>query len=205
MMDPEHQKAMSWTSPGLVEADQDEDSTEDDETGTTETEAPPPIDEATQLLRYGALNRLIKVGLATEPAPESIELHRLVARFVSASITDTARQSVEAAVFRFARKINGEGLPAPLIPLEPHLRHLADQAEACASPAAGNLFNEFGYHLRVVARFQDARAAVERALTIFEMHFGTDAKTYQRKPDFVSRRSSVLLVKTNTPNNQVRN
>ena len=137
------------------------------------------VDEASELLRQDALNRLVRVGLVTEPTPESTKLHRLVVRFVEAEADDlpAARQAVETRMLATAQQINQSGRPGPLIPLEPHLRHVAEQSAKAASRDAGTLFNELGSHLRQVARYQDALAAYKRALSIFEAALGPDHPT----------------------------
>jgi len=55
-----------------------------------------------------------------------------------------------------------------------HLRHLANVAEQRGWSEAGSLYNELGYHLRMVAAYDGARAAYERALAIDEAVFGAD-------------------------------
>ncbi|CAG0969031.1 partial Regulatory protein AfsR, partial [Anaerolineales bacterium] len=59
-------------------------------------------------------------------------------------------------------------------PLLLHARAVAEYAEMAALEPAGTLWNELGYHIKVLADFAGARAAYERALRIFEKALGED-------------------------------
>ena len=77
---------------------------------------------------------------------------------------------------------NDTGLPERFQPLRPHARAVAEWAEKAAAEDssaessavedAGTLWNNLGYHLKMVADYAGARASYERALRIDEAAFG---------------------------------
>lgn len=124
-----------------------------------------------------AINRLVNLGLV-DREDDKIILHRLVAAFALSHKTDLAMQdAVEAAVAKSASAQNKSGLPGPLRPWVPHLRHVAERAADRGASLAGVLFNNLGYHLRMVADLPAAKAAYERALRIDEATYGSDHPT----------------------------
>ncbi len=66
------------------------------------------------------------------------------------------------------------GLPAQFVPLRPHVEVAAASAEEAGLELAGVLWNELGYHRRMVAEYAGARTAHERALAIDEQIYGPD-------------------------------
>ena len=64
------------------------------------------------------------------------------------------------------------GLPERFQPLRPHARAVAEWAEEAGVEKAGTLWNNLGYHLKMVADYAGARASLERALRIDEAAFG---------------------------------
>ena len=134
-----------------------------------------------------ALRALSNVGLITLDSELRPIVHRLVQEFAQLRIADSplllgegegVRESLaslmEIAIGGLASEINKAGLPKEMAPLLPHLRTLAERAEARRAQNAGGLFNELGCHLHEVADYAAARAAFERALAIDEKTFGPD-------------------------------
>ncbi len=132
------------------------------------------VDEASQLLQYDALNRLLRIGLVSEPTPVTAKVHRLVGRFVEAIARDLpgAWNAVAATLLANVRQVGQSGAFAPLISLEPHLRHLAESAGPAATKTAYDLYRELGYLLRRIARYRDAASAYEHGLAIAEQILG---------------------------------
>jgi tetratricopeptide (TPR) repeat protein len=106
-------------------------------------------------------------------------LHPLLAQFGRG--LDAGRKSLaqfSEALARLANQTNHEedstgnySLSAPLLP---HVREAAGHAESAGLPAAGKLWNSFGYHIRYLADYAGAKAAFERALKFFEKHLGEE-------------------------------
>lgn len=66
------------------------------------------------------------------------------------------------------------------IPLRAHMPTLAAHAENEKLKSAGALWNNYGYHLKMIANYSGARAAYECALKIDEANFGPDHPTVAR-------------------------
>ncbi|MEW8496200.1 MAG: tetratricopeptide repeat protein, partial [Candidatus Thiodiazotropha taylori] len=137
---------------------------------------PEQPDEAFLIDHEEALQRVLSLGLLQSEADGSLVIHRLVGLFVRQQNDDWVDtcERVEAHFNNGASVINNQGLPAPLLPWRAHLKHLAEQAETRGSEAAGRLWNNWGYHLDMVADYAKARTAFERALAIDEAAFGVD-------------------------------
>jgi tetratricopeptide (TPR) repeat protein len=131
-------------------------------------------DEAAVLRFEDGLLRLRELGLIAEQENGALVLHRLLAAFVRSESDDerTHRQHVEAAVLAEARRLNHAGYPGPLLAWQPQLRFVAEQATATGSEHAGSLLVNLGYHLNMMAAFDDARAAYERSLEIDQSRLG---------------------------------
>ena len=82
--------------------------------------------------------------------------------------------SLASALARLSYAATQTGLPASFYPLRPHLEAALPAVDAAGLEQAGALWNNLGYHLRMVADFSRARAAYERALAIFEKVLGPD-------------------------------
>ena len=133
-------------------------------------------DEAAILRFEDSLRRLRELGLIAEQESGALMLHRLLAAFVRSAAGEEAthRGRVEASVFADATRLNQAGYPAPLLDWQPQLRFVTEQAARAGGEHAGGLFNELGYHLRMVADFAGAGAAYERALKTDEASFHPD-------------------------------
>jgi Tfp pilus assembly protein PilF len=123
-----------------------------------------------------ALNLTLRLGLLTGGGESAVEMHRLAGHFVRANVK-TAGQDRDAVIEALSPRlveINNPGLPAPMAPFLPHLRHLAESTAADGLEQAGGLLNNLGYHLLLVADLAGAKAAFERALAIGEAALGPD-------------------------------
>jgi tetratricopeptide (TPR) repeat protein len=137
------------------------------------------VDDANEsaILRFeDGLARLRELGLISEQGDGGLVLHRLLAAFVrsEAGSPDTYRVEVEAAVLAAAQRVNQGGYPAPLLAWQPQLRFVAERAVEKDSAHGSDLLSQLGNHLAMVADFEGARAAYERALRIDEACFGAD-------------------------------
>ena len=122
------------------------------------------------------LQRLSEVGLLEIGRQDgSLTLHRLLAAFVQQAAPDTEAQ---AAVERVMRSISYDlltkGIPAPLVALQPHLRHITAAALVRGDEDAATLANNLGYHLKMIGDYAAARPLSERALAIREQMLGSD-------------------------------
>jgi tetratricopeptide (TPR) repeat protein len=152
------------------------------------------VDEADDVaaLRFEhGLARLRELGLILTQEDCALKLHRLLTVFVQerASGAEEHRTQVEAAVLAEAARLNQRGYPLPLLIWQPQLRYVAERAALTSSARAGGLFNELGYHLRMIADFAGARAAFERALRIDEASFGPE---HLNVASYVNNLGSVL-------------
>ena len=141
------------------------------------------LEEAAQIDREacdGALGVLAGLGLVEMGEPEAgAAIHPLLAEYackiaLSSPEGEGALAALADALVAFATQANQTGLPARFAPLRPHVAAVAAAAQEAGLEGAGTLWNESGYHLRMVADYVGARAAYERALAIGERAFGPD-------------------------------
>ncbi|HEY1017081.1 MAG TPA: tetratricopeptide repeat protein, partial [Herpetosiphonaceae bacterium] len=124
-----------------------------------------------------ALGRLVDLGFLSI-GPDGILLHRLVQAFVSTVLGDPrAEQAVETALCDRAVSLNHAGLPTALHPLAVHLRWLTRTMASREDLAMALLCDEFGYYLRMMGEYREARPLTERALAIRERRVGADHPT----------------------------
>jgi tetratricopeptide (TPR) repeat protein len=67
---------------------------------------------------------------------------------------------------------NETGLPERFQPLRTHARAVAAWAEEAELEKAGMLWNNLGYHLKMMADYEGARASLERALGLWREAYG---------------------------------
>ncbi len=122
------------------------------------------------------LQRLSEVGLLEIGRQDgSLTLHRLLAAFVQQAAPDNGAQAaVERVMRRTASELNMKGIPAPLVALQPHLRHITAAALVRGDEQAAKLANELGLHLDMIGDYAAARPLYERALAIREQVLGRD-------------------------------
>ncbi|MCG7904800.1 MAG: tetratricopeptide repeat protein [Candidatus Thiodiazotropha weberae] len=137
---------------------------------------PEQPDEAFLIDQEDALQRILSLGLVQSEADGSLVMHRLVGLYVRQQSNDWVDvcDRAETVLYNTAKEINEYGLPAPLLPWRIHLQHVAEHAETRGSKVAGKLWNELGHHLIMVADYEEARIATERALSIDETAFGSN-------------------------------
>ena len=124
-----------------------------------------------------ALDRLRGLGLITPEERGSSIIHPLMAEFARMQDLDTeasALPDLARALGNMASDANKTGLPEAMMPLREHLRAVAMAAEAAELDTGGWLWNELGYHLRVVADYKGAKEHYERVLKVSETVYGSD-------------------------------
>jgi tetratricopeptide (TPR) repeat protein len=122
----------------------------------------------------GAVQGLAELGLA-RPGEAGPSLHPLLAEFARREDKEQAGlQALAEALGGLSKAALDTGLPEKMSPLRPHLAQAAGHAEAAGLERAGALWNNLGYHLKMIADYPAARAAYERALRIDEAVFGPD-------------------------------
>ena len=119
--------------------------------------------------------RLLTLGLMEQEREDvtTLRLHQLLAVFVRGVATDdTAQTAVADALVKIVGQLNRAGIPIPLLPLQPHLRHVTDAAVERADQQAARLCNELGYYLKMVGDLAGARPYYERSLAIRQQELG---------------------------------
>jgi tetratricopeptide (TPR) repeat protein len=131
------------------------------------------VDSDDELLAVDALERLTALGLLEHDEDAGPTLHRLLAAFVQEIAQDDAAQTaVEQTMISVASDLNTKGIPAPLLALQPHLRHITAAALGREDDPGATLANNLGYHLQMIGDYAGARPYFERALAIFEQALG---------------------------------
>ena len=132
--------------------------------------------DAAQMRASDALKRLTDLGLGEAERDGALVLHRLLAAYVrnTAAAPAEARAAVERAVKGEADKLISAGYPAPLQAWQVHLRAVAEAAAEAGGERAGGLLVSLGNYLRMIAAFDEAQDAYERALAIFEAAHGPE-------------------------------
>lgn len=121
------------------------------------------------------LARLVALGLVTEGAAGAIQVHQLLAHFVSGAVYKTSAQAaVENTVITAAQRLNKTGNPAQIRLWQVHLRHITAVAQCRNDKRVAQLAHELGIHLTQEADFAAARRYLEQALAIREKIFGLE-------------------------------
>jgi len=124
-----------------------------------------PADLAESRRAERALRRLLDLGLLAETTTSTSTMHRLVAQFVTANIQEVEALSDVARTFLArAEAINALAMPSEMLVLQPHLRVLAEAAQANGDALSAALDNALGDHLRMLGDLDRARPYLERAL-----------------------------------------
>lgn len=127
--------------------------------------------EHTQASR--AIVRLLATGLLERAGLQSYRLHRLIAAFVRGKGDEAdALSDVISAIIRYMEPANEAADPRPLIPLRPHVVHLADVTTDRADPLAYQVNLQYAIHLRVADDLEGARTYTTRALAAAQLHYG---------------------------------
>ncbi|MBI4759837.1 MAG: FxSxx-COOH system tetratricopeptide repeat protein [Chloroflexota bacterium] len=125
-------------------------------------------DEALSTL-YGL--GLLKLGEADLPA-----IHPLLADYARGLAKEAPEilEKLADALAVLSNQANDTGLPARFVPFRSHMPITASRAEESGLQDAGALWNNYGYHLNMIADYAGARAAYERAIKIWEANLGPD-------------------------------
>ncbi|MBF0325131.1 MAG: tetratricopeptide repeat protein [Alphaproteobacteria bacterium] len=131
--------------------------------------------EPDELALADALARLSDLGLIELDDDGRPQLHRLVAAFAMARANPDGaeRERVEGVLLMAARGQNEIRLP--LLDWLPHLRLVAERADAGNGEMAAALLSELGLHLLHLADHTGALDCQKRALSLAEAHWGADA------------------------------
>lgn len=125
------------------------------------------------------LHRLLELGLLEEQHPNissptpALRLHRLLAAFVQESAHDKIAQvMVEWVMTYTAYDLNMKGIPAPLLALATHLRHITEIALQRGDEQAATLASNLGFYLKMIGDYSGAKPYYQRALAIREQVLG---------------------------------
>ncbi len=128
------------------------------------------------------LGRLEDLGLVTLGETGAV-VHPLLAEFARAvdeEAEESALPGLVSALGDLSYEALEKGLPELFKPLRPHMETAAKAAEETRLEGAGWLWNILGNHLRMVAEYERAKKAFERALLIRKEKLGdkhTDTAT----------------------------
>lgn len=120
-----------------------------------------------------ALARLGDVGLL-EADGASIKIHRLIALFALDHADPEAQPRVETMVTQLIHEVNRKVLPLELAAVQPHLRHVVEQALRRSDQRAANLAENFAYYLDTLGEHAAVRSLYEQALAIYEQLLGAE-------------------------------
>ena len=128
-----------------------------------------PGDATERQIRDG-LPRLRRVGLVTSEGADHVSMHRLVAHFVGDLVTEakTALEVMGRALHGEATRINQSGRASDLLPMQAHLRHLANRLVEDDVAVGGYLLNVLGDHLIMLGDLAAALRSYQASHSIFE-------------------------------------
>ncbi len=141
---------------------------------------PPEIfEEALKISRDAcdeALQDLCGLGLLKQEQSGLPSIHPLLAEYARylGKGNDEILPALADTLATISDKANQTGIPADFNLIKPHLPILAAFTEDAKLEDTGTLWNNYGYHLNMIADYAGARAAYERALKIDEANFGAE-------------------------------
>jgi tetratricopeptide (TPR) repeat protein len=116
--------------------------------------------------------------LGMEPGDVGPAIHPLLAEYARTLPDEREEESplfaLADALVSLGNEANATELPTQFIPFRPHVEVVAPAVQEAELAQAGKLWGEMARHLRRVANYEEARAAIERALAINEAAFGPD-------------------------------
>jgi len=114
-----------------------------------------------------ALSLLYGLGLLRENESQPT-IHPLLAEYARGLSREDIKilEALANTLGTLAYEGNETGLPARFDSIKPHIPVLALYAENEKIEDAGRLWNNYGYHLKMIADYSSARGAYERALKI---------------------------------------
>ncbi|NLF12379.1 MAG: tetratricopeptide repeat protein, partial [Anaerolineaceae bacterium] len=127
-----------------------------------------------------ALSQLVGLGLLAWPAGEAgPAIHPLLGEFGQAMDRlqpegEGVLGGVAEALARLTFDANETGLPGRFAPLRAHAEAVAPAVEGARPEVASTLWNNLGFHLRMIADLAASRSALERALAIDEQAYGPE-------------------------------
>lgn len=130
-----------------------------------------------------SLDRLTELGLLESTEGETFKMHRLVAAFVSAEISDdVAQTATETACARAAMWASREGQPARWEALLPHVRLAAETSTQREDALTENCCTALSMTLLHLGAYDEAMPYAERALDLcHRLHGPKDRLTLQRR------------------------
>ncbi|MCK4316278.1 MAG: tetratricopeptide repeat protein, partial [Anaerolineae bacterium] len=138
-----------------------------------------------------ALDGLTGLGLLQMEDPDAgPTIHPLLAEYARNRVSEASEPlpALADALMMLTHQANETGLPARFVPLRPHVEAVAAAAQEAGLEKAGTLWNNLGYHLRMVADYAGARASYERALAIWRAAYG------EEHPDVATAHNNLGLV-----------
>lgn len=122
------------------------------------------------------LAELVGLGLLKGGEDNSPMIHPLLASYARglAGENDGILKSLVDALGELTFDALTSGIPANFYGLTPHTRIGATHAEEKEIDGAGKLWSHFGSHLDMIADYQNALTAHERAIKIWEASLGTE-------------------------------
>jgi len=123
-----------------------------------------------------ALGVLYGLGLLRQSEDNLPTIHPLLAEYARG----LAREKVDVlenlviVLGKISSDANQTGLPHRFVPFRLHIPVTASHAAQAGMEGSGLLWNEYGYHLKMIADHAGAKAAYERALKIFEKQLGEE-------------------------------
>ncbi len=114
-----------------------------------------------------ALTLLYGLGLLRESESQPT-IHPLLAEYARGLSKENIKilEALADTLATLSKEATETGLPARFDSIKPHIPILALYAENEKIESAGTLWNNYGYHLKMIADYSGARAAYERALKI---------------------------------------
>ncbi len=133
----------------------------------------PENDEEVEDRFVKSLKRVRALGLLTTQQSGACRMHRLLAFFVRQRITSTpvareAQSAVEEVILSQMREKNNVGYPAPLLPLEEHLRAVVNRSGGRGDTMTADLDEAFGEYLQMTGGYRQAQPYFAYALWIRE-------------------------------------
>jgi tetratricopeptide (TPR) repeat protein len=125
-----------------------------------------------------ALGLLIEQGLLVvgagglDGADATVRMHRLLVAFVRQVMPDDAALLVEHVLLATARQLNEVDAHMQMLELQPHLRAVADTAEARADEQAADLCFELSQHLLQIEDYEGAQRYNQHSLDIRRTRLG---------------------------------
>jgi tetratricopeptide (TPR) repeat protein len=115
-----------------------------------------------------ALDTLYGLGLLRKSEDDQPTIHPLLAEYARGLAKEIKEilESLAVSLNTLASEANQTDLPLHFTPIHSHMPVIASHAEEAGLQVAGNLWNNYGYHLDMIANYSGAVSAYERALKV---------------------------------------